>query len=145
MSEEESGESFKILVEDEAKSDDGAFLTYKNVNYIVKKKSKCRGKVLDEKQVLFSLSGIMKPGLNAIMGPSGGGKSSLLDVLAMRKDPAGLSGEVLLNGNPLPRNFKRISGYVTQKDIITGTLTVRENLMFCANLRLPTSINPKTR
>lgn len=145
MSEEESGESFKILVEDEAKSDDGAFLTYKNVNYIVKKKSKCRGKVLDEKQVLFSLSGIMKPGLNAIMGPSGGGKSSLLDVLAMRKDPAGLSGEVLLNGNPLPRNFKRISGYVTQKDIITGTLTVRENLMFCANLRLPTSINPKDK
>ena len=40
--------------------------------------------------------------------------NSLLDVLAGRKDPRGLSGEVLINGSPLPKNFKRISGYVVQ-------------------------------
>ena len=39
---------------------------------------------------------------------------SLLDVLAGRKDPRGLSGEVLINGSHLPKNFKRISGYVVQ-------------------------------
>lgn len=37
-----------------------------------------------------------------------------LDVLAARKDPAGLSGEVLINGAPQPPNFKCLSGYVVQ-------------------------------
>jgi len=35
-------------------------------------------------------------------------------VLAARKDPAGLSGEVLIDGIPQPPNFKCISGYVVQ-------------------------------
>ncbi|CAF3868438.1 unnamed protein product, partial [Rotaria sp. Silwood1] len=34
-------------------------------------------------------------------------------------------------------SFKYTVGYVVQEDIITGTLTVRENLMFSANVRLP--------
>jgi len=38
----------------------------------------------------------------------------LLDILAGRKDPSGLSGHVLIDGRPLPTNFKRISGYVVQ-------------------------------
>uniref|UniRef100_A0A8D1WH34 Broad substrate specificity ATP-binding cassette transporter ABCG2 n=1 Tax=Sus scrofa TaxID=9823 RepID=A0A8D1WH34_PIG len=84
--------------------------------------------------------GIMKPGLNAILGPTGGGKSSLLDVLAARKDPHGLSGDVLINGAPRPANFKCNSGYVVQDDVVMGTLTVRENLQFSAALRLPTTM-----
>ena len=32
-----------------------------------------------------------------------------------------------------------------QKDIATGTLTVRENLMFCANLRLPNTVPPSEK
>nr|XP_033799609.1 broad substrate specificity ATP-binding cassette transporter ABCG2-like isoform X2 [Geotrypetes seraphini] len=83
----------------------------------------------------------MKPGLNAILGPTGSGKSSLLDILAARKDPSGLSGEVLIDGIPQPPNFKCISGYVVQDDVVMGTLTVKENLLFSAALRLPTSIN----
>uniref|UniRef100_A0A8C2D121 ATP-binding cassette, sub-family G (WHITE), member 2a n=1 Tax=Cyprinus carpio TaxID=7962 RepID=A0A8C2D121_CYPCA len=63
-----------------------------------------------------------------------------LDVLAARKDPAGLSGEVLIDGAPQPPNFKCLSGYVVQDDVVMGTLTVRENLRFSAALRLPTSI-----
>ncbi|OBS66129.1 hypothetical protein A6R68_05332 [Neotoma lepida] len=82
----------------------------------------------------------MKPGLNAILGPTGGGKSSLLDVLAARKDPQGLSGDVLINGAPQPANFKCTSGYVVQDDVVMGTLTVRENLQFSAALRLPTTM-----
>lgn len=34
--------------------------------------------------------------------------------MAARKDPAGLSGEVLINGAPQPPNFKCLSGYVVQ-------------------------------
>uniref|UniRef100_A0A8D2L3M0 ABC transporter domain-containing protein n=1 Tax=Varanus komodoensis TaxID=61221 RepID=A0A8D2L3M0_VARKO len=85
--------------------------------------------------------GVMKPGLNAILGPTGSGKSSLLDILATRKDPAGLSGDILINGITLPSHFKCISGYVVQDDIVMGTLTVRENLEFSAALRLPLSMS----
>uniref|UniRef100_A0A8C2FN55 Broad substrate specificity ATP-binding cassette transporter ABCG2 n=1 Tax=Cyprinus carpio TaxID=7962 RepID=A0A8C2FN55_CYPCA len=87
----------------------------------------------------------MRPGLNAILGPTGSGKSSFLDVLAARKDPAGLSGEVLINGALQPPNFKCLSGYVVQDDIVMGTLTVRENLCFSAALRLSSQISPREK
>jgi ATP-binding cassette subfamily G (WHITE) protein 2 len=68
-----------------------------------------------------------------------------LDILAERKDPRGLSGRVLINGLPPPPSFKYIVGYVVQDDIISGTLTVRENLMFSANVRLPDEISDEER
>uniref|UniRef100_A0AAQ6AJP8 Broad substrate specificity ATP-binding cassette transporter ABCG2 n=1 Tax=Amphiprion ocellaris TaxID=80972 RepID=A0AAQ6AJP8_AMPOC len=88
----------------------------------------------------FFFCGIMKPGLNAILGPTGCGKSSFLDILAARKDPSGLSGEVLIDGAPQPPNFKCLSGYVVQDDVVMGALTVRQNLRFSAALRLPKSV-----
>ena len=45
----------------------------------------------------------------------------LLDVLAARKDPRGLSGDVLINGAPRPANFKCNSGYVVQVSIFDFT------------------------
>ena len=41
----------------------------------------------------------------------------LLDVLAARKDPKGLSGAVLIDGAPQPENFRLCSGYVVQVSI----------------------------
>lgn len=38
----------------------------------------------------------------------------LLDVLAGRKDPGGLTGTLLLDGQPIPENFKCMVGYVVQ-------------------------------
>lgn len=38
----------------------------------------------------------------------------LLDVLAGRKDPGGLTGTLLLDGQPVPENFKCMVGYVVQ-------------------------------
>jgi ATP-binding cassette subfamily G (WHITE) protein 2 len=43
-------------------------------------------------------------------------------------------------GLPISSSFKYIVGYVVQDDIISGTLTVRENIMFSANLRLPSDV-----
>lgn len=74
------------------------------------------------------------------LGPTGCGKSSLLDILADRKHPEGLTGRILLDGIPRDPTFKYNVGYVVQEDIITGTLTVRENLMFSANVRLPKDV-----
>ena len=39
---------------------------------------------------------------------------SLLDILAGRKDKRFLTGDVLINGERQPNNFKLVSGYVVQ-------------------------------
>ncbi|KAG1940411.1 broad substrate specificity ATP-binding cassette transporter ABCG2-like [Pimephales promelas] len=124
----------------------GATVSFHDINYNVKMKSGflCKRKVT-RKNILIDVNGIMKPGLNAILGPTGSGKSSFLDVLAARKDPAGLSGEVLIDGAPQPPNFKCLSGYVVQDDVVMGTLTVRENLRFSAALRLPKTIKQREK
>ncbi|XP_030306417.1 ATP-binding cassette sub-family G member 2 [Calypte anna] len=122
-------------------SREGSVLTFHNICYHVKTKTGflCCQKTA-HKEVLRDVNGIMRPGLNAILGPTGSGKSSLLDILAARKDPHGLSGDILINGAPQPANFKCTSGYVVQDDVVMGTLTVRENLKFSAALRLPKSV-----
>ncbi|XP_029985835.1 ATP-binding cassette sub-family G member 2-like [Sphaeramia orbicularis] len=119
----------------------GATVSFHNIHYQVTQggRSMCLKKGV-AKDILIDLSGIMKPGLNGIMGATGSGKSSFLDVLAARKDPSGLTGEVLIDGAPQPPNFKCLSGYVVQDDVVMGTLTVRENFRFSAALRLPSSI-----
>ncbi|XP_005374354.1 PREDICTED: ATP-binding cassette sub-family G member 2-like isoform X2 [Chinchilla lanigera] len=121
---------------------EGPVLSFHNIYYRVQVKY---GFLLRRKtfvkDILSNVSGIMRPGLNAIMGPSGGGKSVLLDVLAGRKDPRGLSGDVLIDGEPPPADFKCNSGYVVKDDVVLITLTVREHLQFSAALRLPRMSN----
>ncbi|XP_076793972.1 ATP-binding cassette sub-family G member 3-like isoform X2 [Arvicanthis niloticus] len=117
-----------------------AVLSFHNISYRETEKS---GFLLCTKTQIKRLSnfnGIMKPGLNAIMGPQDGSRSLFLDVLAARRDPCGLSGDILINGKPRPANFKCTSGYVPQNDVVLGTVTVRENLEFSATLRLPMTI-----
>uniref|UniRef100_A0A3B3V2D2 ATP binding cassette subfamily G member 2 (JR blood group) n=1 Tax=Poecilia latipinna TaxID=48699 RepID=A0A3B3V2D2_9TELE len=119
----------------------GSTVSFHSIQYKVQMRSGffCRAKP-NPKEVLMDLNGIMRPGLNAILGPTGSGKSSFLDILAGRKDPLGLSGDVLVDGAPQPPNFKCLSGYVVQEDVVMGTLTVRQNLSFSAALRLPASV-----
>ncbi|XP_033103706.1 broad substrate specificity ATP-binding cassette transporter ABCG2-like [Anneissia japonica] len=97
------------------------------------------------KTILKNISGIFTPGMNAIMGPTGGGKTSLLDVLAARKHPKGLSGVVLIDGLPQPAEFRLIAGYVVQDDVVMGTMSVRENLMFSASLRLGKEVSTQEK
>ncbi|XP_041926462.1 broad substrate specificity ATP-binding cassette transporter ABCG2-like [Alosa sapidissima] len=124
----------------------GSTVSFHNINYSVKESRGllCKRKSTT-KDILIDLNGMMRPGLNAILGATGSGKSSFLDVLAARKDPSGLSGEVLIDGAPQPPNFKCLSGYVVQDDVVMGTLTVRENFRFSAELRLPTSIKSQEK
>jgi len=105
----------------------------------------CCGRNSKEKQILHNINAVFKPGMNAIMGPTGSGKSSLLDTLAGRKDPSGLSGQLLVDGQLQPKNYKCMTGYVVQDDVVMGTLTIRENFMFSANLRLSSDISSKEK
>ncbi|TRY64422.1 hypothetical protein DNTS_017116 [Danionella cerebrum] len=116
----------------------GPTLTFQNIHYSIREnRGPCRRRG-PERDILKSVSGIMKTGLNAIMGATGSGKTSLLDVIAGRKDPRGLrSGQVLVDNMVVTSDLRLMSAYVVQDDILMGTLTVRENLLFSANLRLP--------
>uniref|UniRef100_A0A3Q4GU33 ATP-binding cassette, sub-family G (WHITE), member 2c n=1 Tax=Neolamprologus brichardi TaxID=32507 RepID=A0A3Q4GU33_NEOBR len=119
--------------------DRGPTVTFSNLLYCVQETKFCR-KIGPEKIILHDVSGIIRPGMNAIMGATGSGKTSLLDLLAGRKNPAGLrQGNVLVNGKVVTSDLRLSSAYVVQDDILMGTLSVRENLLFSANLRL----NPK--
>jgi ATP-binding cassette subfamily G (WHITE) protein 2 len=76
-------------------------------------------------------------------GPSGAGKTSLLDVLAGRKTVGTVTGSVRINGRDLsPREMRLLSGYVVQDDILPQMLTVRECLDFQARLRVPSGGAP---
>ncbi|CAF3700099.1 unnamed protein product [Rotaria socialis] len=127
----------------EATSIDGPILTFKSINYYLNTQKYCDLCQLPclqktRKTILHDVSGVCRPGMTAIMGPTGCGKSSLLDLLADRKDREGLEGEILVNGELRTQNYKYHVGYVVQDDIVSGFLTVRENIMFSANVRLST-------
>lgn len=94
-------------------------------------------------QVLEKVSFSVKSGqMLAILGTSGSGKTSLLDVLAGRNDGGGVEGEMFLNGVPWTRQMVRsCSAYVRQDDRLLAHLTVKETLMFVAQLKLPSSFS----
>lgn len=113
-----------------------ATLTWQDLNVTV---STLKGK---RRTVLFNASGYAEPGkLMAIMGPSGSGKSTLLDALAGRwARNATHTGEILLNGRKQQMAYGT-AAYVTQDDILTGTLTVRETIRYATQLQLPSSMS----
>ncbi|KAJ6770326.1 ABC TRANSPORTER G FAMILY MEMBER 10 [Salix purpurea] len=76
--------------------------------------------------------------ITAIAGPSGAGKTTLLEILAGKISSCKVSGQVLVNSQPMKaEHFRRISGYVTQDDSLFPLLTVKETLLYSALLRLP--------
>ncbi|TDZ22045.1 ZEB2-regulated ABC transporter 1 [Colletotrichum orbiculare MAFF 240422] len=92
----------------------------------------------ETRRILQHLDGWVKPGtLTALMGVSGAGKTSLLDVLASRVTMGVVSGQMLVDGHLRDSSFQRKTGYVTQQDLHLHTATVREALDFSALLRQP--------
>jgi ABC-type multidrug transport system ATPase subunit len=63
-------------------------------------------------------------------------RSTLLDALAGRlSSGAAMTGRVLVNGHEAHLSYGR-SAYVTQDEVLIGTLTVRETITYAARLRL---------
>ncbi|KAD4384462.1 hypothetical protein R6Q59_011417 [Mikania micrantha] len=93
------------------------------------------------KRLLHGLNGFAEPGrLMAIMGPSGSGKSTLLDSLAGRlAKNVVMTGNILLNGEKKNLSYGAVA-YVTQENVLMGTLSVRETITYSAHLRLPSTM-----
>jgi ATP-binding cassette subfamily G (WHITE) protein 2 len=94
------------------------------------------------KKILKGVSGHVSSGqMLAILGPSGAGKTTMLDILAQRQKGGTVSGELLMNGLPVDQGvFRRVSAYVQQEDILHGYLTVKETITYAARLRTPPEV-----
>ncbi|KAF9501097.1 hypothetical protein BDN71DRAFT_1439338 [Pleurotus eryngii] len=124
----------------------GIAVEWDDVSYTISPTSQFMGKIFhrsehNDKVVLDSVSGRVLPGqMMAILGPSGAGKTTLVEILAGKNKSGVMSGAVSFpvvssSGRTTPR-----IGFVPQQDILPATLTVYEALLFGARLRLPESI-----
>lgn len=74
----------------------------------------------------------------AVLGASGAGKSTFLDLLARKAKRGSVQGDILVNGRTVSSTeYRRVVGFVDQEDTLMGTLTVYETVLYSALLRLP--------
>ena len=108
---------------------------------------KKRGVAEQRLQLLQGVSGSFRPGiLTALVGESGAGKTTLMDVLAGRKTGGYIEGSITISGYPKKQQtFARISGYCEQTDIHSPYVTVHESLIYSAWLRLGEEVDSETR
>ncbi|KAJ3516568.1 hypothetical protein NLJ89_g1034 [Agrocybe chaxingu] len=113
-----------------------ASLYFSNITYM-----------LGERTILDNISGCIKPGqVMAIMGASGAGKSTFLDILARKGKMGAVSGTTLVNGREVSdAQFKKVIGFVDQEDTLMGTLTVYETVLYSALLRLPREMSTEAK
>ncbi|KAK1319194.1 Pleiotropic drug resistance protein 3 [Acorus calamus] len=124
-------------------------ITFQEVQYYVDTPLEMREQGITEKnlQLLRYITGTFRPGvLTALMGVSGAGKTTLMDVLSGRKTGGTIEGDIRIGGYPkVQETFARISGYCEQTDIHSPQITVEESVIYSAWLRLPPQIDPSTR
>lgn len=88
-------------------------------------------------RILHGVSGVAPAGqLTVLLGPSGAGKTSLLNLLAGRSQYGPSGGTMTFAGAPRGRRLRRQLAYCMQADIFSPRLTVAETLRFTARLRI---------
>jgi ABC-type multidrug transport system ATPase subunit len=123
LPDDDDDEGAKLMVDHKPAS-----LSFRNVSYSLK-----------GKQILSDIQGVVHPGeLLAIMGASGAGKTTFLDLLARKNKRGQVQGEFFINGEKVADDdFRSVIGFVDQDDTLLPTLTVHETIVDSARLRLP--------
>ncbi len=117
-------------------------LEWNNLNFFINEKN-------SQKHILNNISGqITSHNLLGILGSSGSGKTSLLNILAnkvKKNNDISLTGRITLNNKPRSTiNFKKLSAYVQQDDLLFPQMTVYQTFLMTAQLRLPKNISAGT-
>ncbi|KAJ4794728.1 ABC transporter G family member 39 [Rhynchospora pubera] len=123
-------------------------IVFEDIKYSVDMPKELRKGVQEDRLMLLKgASGAFRPGvLTALMGVTGAGKTTLMDVLAGRKTGGYIDGSISISGYPKKaETFARISGYCEQNDIHSPNVTVHESLIYSAWLRLPKEIDSNSR
>lgn len=99
------------------------------------------------KTLLDNISLAARPGmLTAVIGPSGAGKSTFARLVAGYTHPT--NGTVTFEGHNIHAEYASLRsriGMVPQDDVVHGQLTVRQALMYAAELRLPPDTTKEDR
>ncbi|CDW82848.1 abc transporter family protein [Stylonychia lemnae] len=122
-------------------------LTFKDVRFeITNELNKDKKKDIDQKvvkqQILKNVTGYAMPGQTLyIMGSSGAGKTSLLNILSDRtskRSGTTIEGQILINDKTQLSSqvFGSVAGYVMQDDILFAYFTPKQALTFAARLKL---------
>jgi len=117
---------------------EGKTLTWQNINMTLNKKGE------EERKLLSNVWGeVPKKEITAVMGPSGAGKTSLLNILAGRAStngPLTIQADIRLDNyavDPKKLEVRKQIAFVAQDDSLQVTSTPREAIRFSAKLRLP--------
>src|SRR5271155_4606073 len=124
---------------------------WQGISYSVRTKS-------GKKDILRNVGGFLKSGIFmsetglivgemlAVMGPSGCGNTTLLNILSRRLKGPNVEGQQFFNHSIVDDTTMRVmSTYVEQEDHLTGSLTVAETIDFAAKLALPRSVSSAER
>ncbi|KAG2132862.1 uncharacterized protein EDB93DRAFT_894772 [Suillus bovinus] len=123
----------------------GISVQWSDISYIVQSPKNSPSSLIAKstirggKVILDSVSGSIESGqLMAILGPSGAGKTTLVELIAGKTKSGQYTGSIVFPPCA-PGHHPRVA-FVPQTDILPSMLTVREALTFAASLRLPEAL-----